>query len=303
MPIQKGVSEIRAFNRFYTNVISILDQSVLKSGYSLAEARILYEISQQKPCSARQVMDSLTIDEGYLSRILSKLGANGLIRKVRSSTDKRQYQLELTNMGEDEVKRLDGISSEHTEKLVENLSESQISELTGSMNRIKDVLSSYPNKPKLEEIEIRTAYKSGDPGYMIYMHGLFYQFGSFFEAYVAETLADFYKTFDPEKERVWIAEYRGKMIGTIVLKNTDGMAQLRYFLIDPEFRGIGLGKKLMDQFMAFMKDAGYTTSFLLTEKQLETAVELYKRYGYQYVSSSTTDFDLVEMRYELKLLQ
>lgn len=133
------------------------------------------------------------------------------------------------------------------------------------------------------------------------MHGKLYEFGLPFEIYVAETLASFYKTFDPFYERMWIAEHDDRIIGTLALKNTNDEAQLRYFLIDPAYRGIGLGTKLMDLFMQFMVDKGYSTSFLFTEEQLKTAAHLYQKYGYHYVSSSQTEFGLVELRYELKL--
>ncbi|WP_020527583.1 GNAT family N-acetyltransferase [Flexithrix dorotheae] len=156
-------------------------------------------------------------------------------------------------------------------------------------------------KPTLENINIRTNYKAGDIGYLTYMHGRFYDFDSSFEFYVAETLAAFYKNMDPEKERFWVAENEEKIVGTIALKNTDNFAQLRYFLIDPEFRGIGLGKKLMDLFMEFFRQSNYKSSFLLTEARLQTAAHIYGKYGYQYVSSNQTDFGLVEKRYELVL--
>ncbi|MBX2843861.1 MAG: GNAT family N-acetyltransferase [Flammeovirgaceae bacterium] len=156
-------------------------------------------------------------------------------------------------------------------------------------------------KPTLEHIKIRTNYKSGDIGYLTYMHGKFYDFDPSFEFYVAETLATFYKNMDHEKERFWVAEFEGKIVGTIALKNTDGFAQLRYYLIDPEFRGIGLGRKLMDLFMDFFKNSDYKSSFLLTEERLQTAAHLYGKYGFQHVSSNQTDFGLVEKRYELVL--
>lgn len=153
----------------------------------------------------------------------------------------------------------------------------------------------------LDDINIRTEYKPGDIGYITYMHGVFYEFGPPFESYVAETLGAFYKNLDSSRERFWIAEYADKIIGTIALKNTSGEAQLRYFLINPDFRGIGLGKALMDLFMDFLIESGYKSSFLLTEERLKTAAALYERYGYYYASSRPTDFGLVEMRYEMKV--
>ena len=148
-------------------------------------------------------------------------------------------------------------------------------------------------------LTIRTDYRPGDMAYMLYMHSRFYDFGFHFEMYVAESLLEFVRNLDVEKERIWIAEDQGKIVGTIALKNTDGQAQLRYFLIDPEYRGRGLGRFLINQFMAFLKKSDYQSSFLLTEDSLDTALHLYKSYGFSYVSSRDTDFGLVESRYEL----
>ena len=154
---------------------------------------------------------------------------------------------------------------------------------------------------KLEDIQIRTDIQKGDLGYLIYLHGTLYHFGLEFELYVARTVYDFYKNMDTSKERVWLAEDRGRIIGSLALKDTKGVAQLRYFLIEPAYRGIGLGRKMMDLFMQYCKTSGYRSSFLLTEDNLKTARHLYSSYGYQYVSSKVTEFGLVEKRYELSL--
>lgn len=154
--------------------------------------------------------------------------------------------------------------------------------------------------PMLQKIEIRHDYQAGDLGHIIRMHGEMYDYGKAFEFYVGETLSDYFKHQDPEKERFWIAELNGWIVGSICLKQTDDWAQLRYFLLDERVRGIGLGKKMMDFFMTFMKESGYRKSFLLTEKQLSTAANLYEKLGYHYVSSTATDYGLEERRYELK---
>lgn len=155
--------------------------------------------------------------------------------------------------------------------------------------------------PMLQKIEIRHDYKPGDLGHIIRMHGEMYDYGKEFEVYVGETLSDYFKNQNPERERFWIAELNGWIVGSIFLKETESWAQLRYFLLDERVRGIGLGKRMIGLFMDFMKECGYQKSFLLTEKQLNTAANLYEKIGYQYVSSSLTDFGLEERRYELML--
>lgn len=153
----------------------------------------------------------------------------------------------------------------------------------------------------LDHINIRHEFKPGDLGTIIQMHGRMYDFGKEFEIYVGRTLSDFYHHLNPEKERFWIAEFNGWIVGSICLKNTDDWAQLRYFLLDPRVRGIGLGKIMIEKFLSFMEECGYSKSFLLTEGQLLPAANLYEKVGYQFVSSSIMDFGLEERRYEMFL--
>lgn len=152
-----------------------------------------------------------------------------------------------------------------------------------------------PNTPPLT---LRTSQRSGDYEAILRMHQALYDYGPEFDRYVADTLRTFYASYNPERECVWLAQDGDKVVGSIVLKETEGWAQLRYFLIQPEYRGRGLGKLMMEAFTAFRDAAGYTKSFLLTEEQLETAAALYEKHGYQFVSHTPMDFGLVELRYE-----
>lgn len=157
----------------------------------------------------------------------------------------------------------------------------------------------------LEDISIRTTLQPGDLGYITYLHGSMYKaeynFGIEFEIYVAKTLAEFYEQYDIETNRFWICEHQSRIIGCLALMNRGDAAQLRYFLILPEYRGIGLGKKLMDLFMDFLKKCNYKKSFLLTTDELNTAANLYTRYGYRLTeefSSAAFGKSLVEQRYD-----
>lgn len=157
-----------------------------------------------------------------------------------------------------------------------------------------------------QDVTIRCTYRDGDLGSILQLHGI-YKFGLDFELYVAQTLVDYYGSMDPTKERVWLAELKcGKIIGSLVLKHTNGWAQLRYFVINPNYQGLGLGKRLLDTFMAFAKEAGcYQRSFLVTEKSCHAAVHLYTNYcGYKHVSESMSDsHGLTEQRYEMDLAE
>ena len=138
---QLCIEKIREFNRFYTNTIEILDRSILDSGFSLAEARVLFEIRRMKSCSARKILQEINIDEGYLSRILGKFVANTLVTKVRSTEDKRQYYLRLTPKGIRQMESLDALMINSTGKWIEGLNDPQLHLLLDSMENITQLLT------------------------------------------------------------------------------------------------------------------------------------------------------------------
>ena len=162
--------------------------------------------------------------------------------------------------------------------------------------------------PALEDISIRTELRPGDIGYVIHMHGDLYKkeydYGIQFETYVAKGLCEFYEKYNPQRNRVWICEHKGKMIGFLLLMDRNEAAQLRYFLIDPDYRGIGLGAKLLDMYLDFLRECGYQRSYLWTTHELTTAAWLYKRVGFlltEEKESSSFGKPLREQRYDLIL--
>ncbi|MGD8403588.1 MAG: GNAT family N-acetyltransferase [Anaerolineales bacterium] len=164
------------------------------------------------------------------------------------------------------------------------------------------------NKVSLDEISIRTELRHGDLGYVVYMHGVLYGreygFGLNFETYVAEGLCEFYRQYDPERNRIWACEHNGRMIGFLLLIDRGEAAQLRYFLIEPEYRGIGLGSKLLELYMDFLQECGYKKSYLWTTHELDAAIHLYKRFGFKLTEEKeSTGFGkaLREQRYDLTL--
>jgi GNAT superfamily N-acetyltransferase len=161
------------------------------------------------------------------------------------------------------------------------------------------------NAVSLNDITIRTTLQPGDIGYVIYLNGALYKqeydYGISFEVYVAEGLCEFYHNYDPTKDRVWIAEHYGRMVGFILLMHRPQAAQLRYFLIHPDYRGIGLGKKLMELYMEFLVQRGYTASYLWTTNELTTAASLYHKHGFTLTEEKpSTAFGkaVVEQRYD-----
>lgn len=160
----------------------------------------------------------------------------------------------------------------------------------------------------LEDIKIRTHFKHGDLGYLTYLHGILYwqEFGfdMHFESYVAKGLHEFFEGFNQDREGIWVAEYENRMVGFILLTDAGGDAQLRYFLVHPDFRGIGLGRKLLDLYMGFMRDKGYKKSFLLTKSVLTKAAGLYRRNGFTLIGEEkhgSIERPLLMQRYELRL--
>jgi len=162
------------------------------------------------------------------------------------------------------------------------------------------------SKPRLEDIHIRTTISPGDLGYVTYMHGYLYHkeynFEHVFEKYVAEGLLEFYNQYDPATNRAWVCEHNLTIIGFLALMNRGDAAQLRYFIIDPNYRGIGLGKKLMNLFIDFMKSCGYQKAYLLTTKGLDPAISLYTRHGFKFSEEKNTNIfgkPSIEHRYDL----
>jgi len=135
-----AVHQIRAFNRFYTNIVSLLDQRVLESGYGLAEARVLYELHAHGPCGARDIMTRLTIDEGYLSRLLNQFVSKELVLKTQSPTDKRQYLLRLSASGKREFEKLESLADESIGRLIAHLPSDQVETLLAQMTQITKLL-------------------------------------------------------------------------------------------------------------------------------------------------------------------
>ncbi|HLO17370.1 MAG TPA: GNAT family N-acetyltransferase [Anaerolineales bacterium] len=164
------------------------------------------------------------------------------------------------------------------------------------------------NKVPLENIAIRTELHSGDIGYVTYIHGMLYQkeynYGIQFESYVAKGLCEFYEKYNPQRNRIWACEHNNRMIGFLLLMDRGKAAQLRYFLIEPGYRGVGLGSKLLNLYMDFLQECGYKETYLWTTHELTTAAALYKRLGFKLTEEKeSTSFGkpLKEQRYDLIL--
>ena len=160
-----------------------------------------------------------------------------------------------------------------------------------------------------KDILIRTEIIPGDLGYVVYMHGKLYKkeynYGLHFESYVAKGIHEFCESLDSSRSRGWVCERDGKIVGFLALMDRGEQAQVRYFILDPSARGIGLGKKLIELFMDYLKSSGFKSAYLLTTKELPAAAHLYLSVGFKLIEESSIhapfDKDVIEQRYELDL--
>jgi GNAT superfamily N-acetyltransferase len=161
----------------------------------------------------------------------------------------------------------------------------------------------------LNDVTIRTDLRPGDLGYVVYRHGVLYSreydYGLSFEMYVAEGIAEFYRNYDSERDRVWVCEHGEAIVGFLLLMHRDrAVAQLRYFYLEPEYRGVGLGKRLMELYMEFLVNRNYRTSYLWTTNELNAAASLYVRHGFLLTAEKESTIfgkPLLEQRYDLMI--
>lgn len=294
------ISEIRSFNRFYTKILGLLDKHILDSPYSLTEVRILLEIGKLHDCTANKLVAKLDIDRGYMSRVLKGFEKSGLIEKKESSEDKRFSILRLTDKGSSILSELEGRSDRQVEGLIGHMSEEEKQKLVASMRSIKSAMLSGINP-----VQIRT-YEKTDLEYVINRHrelyAVEYGFGTEFTDYVEKYVKKFDEYHDADKENIWIAEEDGRPVGMIaIVKADESTAQLRWFLIEPEARGLGLGYMLMNTVMDFCLEKGYKHIFLWTVSILGAARKLYKSFGFKLTETKTNDSwgkELVEERWD-----
>jgi DNA-binding MarR family transcriptional regulator/GNAT superfamily N-acetyltransferase len=281
------VEAIRAFNRFYTRRIGVLEERLLQSPFSLAEARVLYELAHRKEPTATDIGRELGLDAGYLSRILKQFERKGLIERRVSASDARQSMLRLTAKGRKSFAPLEAKSRDAVRGMLKSLSGADQARILAAAGTIESVLGGRDEGGKGSVIALRT-HRPGDLGWIVSRHGEVYarEYGwdERFEALVAKIAAEFIENFDPRRERCWIAEKDGKRVGSVVLvAKSKSIAKLRLLLVEPEARGLGLGKKLVDQCIVFARAAGYRKISLWTQSNLLAARHIYERTGFRLI--------------------
>jgi DNA-binding MarR family transcriptional regulator/GNAT superfamily N-acetyltransferase len=281
------IAAVRAFNRFYTRKLGVLDQHLLKSPFSLSEARVLYELAHREDPAAKEIGIELGLDAGYLSRIVQKFDDGGLITRKPLPSDRRQYRLGLTAKGRQAFAKLERSSHDDIGAMLATIPGGDGGRLIAAMTAIERLLgASGVSAPP----SILRDPGPGDMGWVVQSHGAFYAseygFDSSFEALVAEIAAKFLTSFDASRERCWIAEVDGAQVGSVFLvRHSDDVAKLRLLLIDPAGRGQGLGRRLVAECIAFAQACGYRKITLWTQSILVAARKIYQDAGFVLVAS------------------
>jgi len=302
------VAGVRQFNRFYTRQIGLLRHGLLGTAFSLTEGRVLYELAQRGATTAAELAADLSIDPGYLSRLLRGFTTSGLVASRRSAADRRQSILALTDRGRETFASLDRRSQEEIGALLERLGEDEQRRLLAAMAAIQALLAPAAT-PAMSDAVVLRQHRSDDLSWVLARHaaiyGREYGWGSQFTVLVAGIIADFDRRHDPIREACWIAELDGAPAGSVTLVDTgNGIAKLRLLIVEPHARGRGIGRSLVDQCIRFARAAGYRKIVLWTQSVLTGARRVYEGAGFVRVEEKphrSFGVDLVGETWELEL--
>jgi DNA-binding MarR family transcriptional regulator/GNAT superfamily N-acetyltransferase len=300
------IAAVRAFNRFYTRKLGVLDQQLLKSPFSLSEARVLYELAHREDAAAKEIGIELGLDPGYLSRIVQKFDEDGLITRKPLPSDRRQYRLGLTAKGRQAAARLERSSHDDVAAMLGELDDGKRASIVHAMRTIENALEPPAQKPAGFLLR---SHRPGDIGWIVSRHGAIYaqEYGwdITFEALAAEITAQFIRSYDPSREHCWIAEIDGEPVGSIFLvRASDQVAKLRLLLVEKKARGLGVGRALTEQCIRFAREAGYSSITLWTQSILVAARGIYQRAGFQRIKEEkhhSFGVDLVGETWEREL--
>lgn len=300
------VEEVRAFNRFYTEKIGVLQEDYLGSPFSLSEVRVLYELAHREESTAAELAQQLGLDPGYLSRILRRFSDRGLVERERAPNDARRSILRLTEQGREAFAPLDAGARESILLLLRDLSADDSERLVRAMKTIESALGARaePTAPY-----VLRPPRSGDYGWVVQAHGALYarEYGwdEGFEGLVAQIVAKFIREYDHRRERCWIAEREGENVGCVLLvKQSDDIAKLRLLLVEPSARGLGIGRRLVDECVCHARSSGYRTLTLWTNDVLIAARNIYEAAGFHLVDEErhhSFGHDLVGQNWVLEL--
>jgi DNA-binding MarR family transcriptional regulator/predicted GNAT family acetyltransferase len=284
------IAAVRAFNRFYTLRIGVLGEGLLDSPYSLTEVRVLYELAARDGVTAAALARDLRLDPAYLSRIAKRFRAEGLIDARPSPQDRRERALHVTAAGRAVLEPLIAASDRRTGEMLAAYDEPRRRELLAAMRRIETIMGEGQESAPW----LMRGLRPGDIGWIIRRHGVLYTgdygWNAEFEGFVAEIAGAFVKSHDPRRESAWVAERDGEIVGSVfVMRADDHTAKLRLLYVEPTARGLGIGRRLVEQCLNFARDAGYTRMTLWTNHTLTSARRIYEAAGFKLTAEEPHD--------------
>jgi DNA-binding MarR family transcriptional regulator/GNAT superfamily N-acetyltransferase len=302
------IEAVRRFSRFYTRRIGLLHEAFLETPFSLTEGRVIYELAHHELTTATHLSEELGLDTGYLSRVIRGLQRGGIVTKRPSEEDRRRKLLSLTERGEEAFAQLNAASRSDIDAMLDELAVEDQERLVHAMETIQHVLGA---EPEHRVPYILRPHQRGDMGWVVQRQALLYarEYGwdEDFEALCAEIVAHFIRHFDPKKERCWIAEKDGDNVGSVFLvkhPDREGVAKLRLLFVEARARGMGIGRRLVQECTRFARQAGYHTITLWTNSVLDAARAIYVSEGYVLVEEEehhSFGHDLVGQNWELAL--
>jgi DNA-binding MarR family transcriptional regulator/GNAT superfamily N-acetyltransferase len=304
--LERRVAAMRHFNRFYTRRIGVLPEGHMHTPFSLAEGRVLYELAHRDQSTATEIGKELELDAGYLSRILRRFEKRGLVSRSTSEADARRNHLRLTKKGLVAFATLNQRSHDDVAAMLGAVSDAEQRRAVEAMRTIEQVLG---DRSPAKVPYLLRQHQVGDMGWIVHRQAVLYAqeygFDEHFEALAAKVAAQFIEQFDAKRERCWIAEREGEIVGSVmVVKKTATIAQLRLLYVEPAARGLGIGKRLVAECIRFSRQVGYRKITLWTQRSLVAARRVYEDAGFRLMHSEphhSFSQDLVAETWELEL--
>jgi DNA-binding MarR family transcriptional regulator/GNAT superfamily N-acetyltransferase len=303
------VDAVRRFNRFHTRIVGALNNRLSYTDLALPQVRVLYEIAHapaDRPLVAANLVRALGIDAGYLSRLVAGLERRGLVARLPRPGDARSRALALTDAGRATTAGFETASAAEVAHLLGRLSDADQAQLVGAMAKVRRLLGDPPDGRAF----VLRDPAPGDLGWIVHRHGALYaaEYGwdASFEALVAGIVATFAATRDPGRERAWVAERDGEVVGSVFVVRSErpDAAKLRLLYVEPSARRLGLGRALVDEALRFAGAAGYARMTLWTNDVLVAARRIYEAAGFALVSAAphhSFGKDMVEQVWEREL--
>jgi DNA-binding MarR family transcriptional regulator/ribosomal protein S18 acetylase RimI-like enzyme len=288
--LDRRIDGVRRFNRFYTQRIGVLAENFLRTPFTLAEGRVLFELANRAAPSPSDIAAALDLDAGYLSRILRRFERQGLVTRTASATDGRRTVLAITAAGRAAFAPLNERSHDDILALLAPLPTERQERVLSAMAVIAQALA--PDTPA-DDIVLRDP-EPGDYGWIVERHGALYGaeygFDAHMEGYVAEVMGAYVTNYQPTRDRCWIAERNGVRCGCVFVVHEDATtARLRMLLTEPSARGCGLGRRLVRACLTFARAAGYRKMVLWTHSILTVARAIYASEGFVMTATESND--------------